>query len=140
MLNPNPLKKLLKEGKTALGGWITLEGELKTEVFAKGGFDWMTIDLQHGALTLESARPLITAIESSGSNPLIRVPWNDPSMIMRALDAGAYGIFVPLVNSAEEAAARADLRQHSETLNVNQIGANLEAVERMYDIWEGRIQ
>ena len=42
--------------------------------------------------------------------------------------------------SAEEAAARADLRQHNETLNVNQIGANLEAVQRMYDIWDGRIQ
>ena len=103
--NPNPLKQLLKEGKPALGGWITLEGALKTEVFAKGGFDWMTIDLQHGALTLESARPLITAIEASGSSPLVRVPWNEPSIIMRALDAGAYGIIVPLVNSAEEAAA-----------------------------------
>ena len=42
--------------------------------------------------------------------------------------------------SAEEAAARADLRQHNETLNVNQIGANLEAVQRMYDNWDGRIQ
>ncbi len=105
MRRPNPLKQLFAEGKPALGGWVTLEGALKTEAFARGGFDWLTIDLQHGALTLESARPLITAIEAAGPTPLIRVPWNEPSAIMRALDAGAYGVIVPLVNSRAEAEA-----------------------------------
>lgn len=105
MRRPNPLKQQFKEGKPALGGWVSMEGTLKTEAFAKGGFDWMTIDLQHGALTLESARPLIPVIEAAGVTPIVRVPWNEPSIIMRALDAGAYGIIVPLVNSPEEAQA-----------------------------------
>ncbi len=105
MRRPNPLKQLFKEEKPALGGWVTLEGGLKTEAFAKGGFDWLTIDLQHGALTMESARPLITAIEAVGPVPLVRVPWNEPSAIMWALDAGAYGVIVPLVNSRAEAEA-----------------------------------
>ncbi len=105
MRRPNPLKTLFSEGRPALGGWVSLEGTLKTELFARTGFDWLLIDLQHGALTLESARPLIPVIEAAGPAPLVRVPWNEPSVIMRALDAGAYGVIVPLVNSRAEAEA-----------------------------------
>ena len=105
MRRPNPLKTLFSEGRPALGGWVSLEGTLKTELFARTGFDWMLIDLQHGALTLESARPLVPVIEAAGPVPLVRVPWNEPSIIMRALDAGAYGVIVPLVNSRAEAEA-----------------------------------
>lgn len=105
MKRPNTLKQLFRDRKPALGGWLTQPGALKTEVFAAVGFDWIVVDLQHGALTLSDAIEAVKVIEDAGPTALVRVPWNEPSIIMRALDAGASGVVVPLVNSPAEARA-----------------------------------
>jgi 4-hydroxy-2-oxoheptanedioate aldolase len=71
------------------------------------GFDWVCVDLQHGLAGLESAAPMLQAITVTGAVPLVRVPANEPWLIMRVLDLGASGVVVPLVGTPEEAARAA---------------------------------
>jgi 4-hydroxy-2-oxoheptanedioate aldolase len=71
---------------------------------ARQGFDTLCIDMQHGTTEMNEVWPMLQAISQTDTVPVVRVPWNDSATIMKALDLGAYGIIVPLVNTAEEAA------------------------------------
>ena len=103
------LRDRLAAGGPVFGTWSTLGGPLPAEILAQLGFDYVCVDLQHGLATLESAPPAIQGIAAAGSVPLVRVPGNEPWLIMRALDLGASGVVVPLVSTPDEAqrAARA---------------------------------
>ena len=96
-------------GRPTFGGWCSIPDPFAAEVLAQCGFDWCCVDLQHGLAGLETAGPMLQAISLSGIPPLVRVPANEPWLVMRALDLGAAGVIVPLVSSPEEAerAARA---------------------------------
>ena len=74
------------------------------EVMARQGFDALVVDMQHGTTELSNVLPMLQAISQTDTVPVVRVPWNDPAIIMKALDLGAYAIIVPLVNTAEDAA------------------------------------
>jgi 4-hydroxy-2-oxoheptanedioate aldolase len=89
------------------GGWTGLGGPLAGEILAGTGFDYVCVDLQHGTGGLESAPAVLQGIAAAGSVPLLRVPGNEPWVIMRALDLGAFGVIVPLVSTADEAARAA---------------------------------
>src|ERR1700730_1136475 len=82
-----------------------MPGSFTAEVMAHAGFDWMCIDLQHGLIGYQEMLAMLQAVAVANVPALVRVPWNDPAWIMKALDAGAAGVIVPLVNSADEAAA-----------------------------------
>lgn len=97
------LKKSMRSGKVTLGSWITIGHTAIAEIMARMGFDWLTIDMEHSAITLSEAQELIQVIELSGVAPLVRVGKNDPSLIKRVMDAGAHGVIVPMVNTAAEA-------------------------------------
>jgi 4-hydroxy-2-oxoheptanedioate aldolase len=71
---------------------------------ARQGFDALCVDMQHGLSDFSDVWPMLQAISQTDTVPVVRVPWNDPPIIMRALDAGAYGIIVPLINTAADAA------------------------------------
>jgi len=71
---------------------------------AHAGFDWLCLDMQHGLLDYNDVKRMLPSISTTDTIPLVRVPWNEPYEIMKVLDAGAYGVIVPLVNNAEEAA------------------------------------
>jgi len=101
----NPLKSKLLQGKPAFGTWLTLGDESVTRILAKRGFDWLTVDLEHAAVDWKTAASLVGWIAESGAVPLVRVPWNDPAYIKRALDLGAFGLVIPMVNTPDEAAA-----------------------------------
>ena len=73
------------------------------ELMGTVGFDWICIDTQHGLIGYEAMSQMLQALSISGTPPVVRVAWNSPSEIMRALDAGAQGVIVPLVNTPEEA-------------------------------------
>jgi 4-hydroxy-2-oxoheptanedioate aldolase len=92
-------------GEVALNAWLSLEGASSASVVSAAGFDAATVDLQHGAASLESLAALVAAIESSGAVPFARVPWNDPAILMRVLDLGVRGVICPMVESADEATA-----------------------------------
>ena len=80
---------------------------VSAEVFAHAGFDWLCIDMQHGLIDYQAAVTMLQAISTTGAVPIVRVPWNEPGIIMKTLDAGAYGVIIPMVNSREEAQAAA---------------------------------
>jgi 4-hydroxy-2-oxoheptanedioate aldolase len=101
---PNRLKQLWAEGKPAINGWCSIGNSFTAEIMAAQGFDSITIDMQHGALDYSHVLPMFQAMRASGATLMARVPWNEPGIIMKALDAGAYGIICPMVNTAEDAA------------------------------------
>nr|MBA3323765.1 2,4-dihydroxyhept-2-ene-1,7-dioic acid aldolase [Paracoccaceae bacterium] len=100
----NPLRTLWDEGEGAINGWLSIGNSFVAEIMAAQGFDSLTIDLQHGALDYADALAMFQAMRASGAAPLARVPWLDPGAIMKALDAGAYGVICPMVSTAAEAA------------------------------------
>ena len=99
------LKLRLKTGKLTVGSWITIGDESVAEIMANAGFDWLTIDMEHSAITLDKAQNLIRVIDLCGVTPLVRVGENDPALIKRVMDAGAHGVIVPMVNSRDDAEA-----------------------------------
>ncbi len=104
-MRENQLKRIWQEGKPALGGWLTVPSSFSAEIFAHSGFDWLCIDMQHGLIDYQTAVTMLQAISTTDTTPLVRVPWNEPGIIMKSLDAGAYGVIVPMVNSSAEAEA-----------------------------------
>jgi 4-hydroxy-2-oxoheptanedioate aldolase len=99
------LRDIWQAGGTTLGGWLAIPSVVSAELTARAGFDYVNIDTQHGAIEYSDAVPMIQAILLGGSRPLVRVPWNEPGIIGKMLDAGAHGVIVPMVNTVEEAQA-----------------------------------
>jgi 4-hydroxy-2-oxoheptanedioate aldolase len=100
----NPLKAAWAEGRTVFGLWSVVPGSIGAEILASSGVDYVCVDQQHGVIDYDSAVPMFQAIRAEGAAPITRVLSNDPFLIMKALDAGAWGVIVPLVNNAEDAA------------------------------------
>lgn len=94
---------ILRNGARTVGGWCTLPSSYSAEIMARAGFDWIGIDMQHGLIDRSVTVAMIQAADAAGTPALVRVPWNDESSIMFALDAGAAGVIVPMVSSADEA-------------------------------------
>lgn len=102
-MRPNTVKRLLKEGKPAIGAFLNIPSIASAEIMANVGFDWLVVDTEHGAIDLDTMHAMFVAISTTNTVPMCRVRVNDPSVIKQALDAGAYGVVVPMVNSPEEA-------------------------------------
>jgi 4-hydroxy-2-oxoheptanedioate aldolase len=104
-MRPNRIKQIWRDGGYVTLGWLSVPNAFTAELMARAGFDALCVDMQHGLIDYNDLWPMLQAISQTDTVPIVRVPWNDPQIIMKALDAGAYGVIVPLVNSAEEAAA-----------------------------------
>ncbi len=104
----NRLKKMMKEGETALGIFNMINSPELVEILGISGFDFLVIDTEHGPNSVESAQTLIRAAEYRGMTPVVRATENSRTKILRLLDVGAHGIQVPQVNSREEAEAVVD--------------------------------
>lgn len=100
----NRLKKLWSEGKPTINGWCSIGNSFVAEIMANQEYDSITIDAQHGALDYSHMLPMLQAMLASGTFPMVRVPWMEPGIIMKALDAGAYGIICPMISTAAQAA------------------------------------
>ncbi len=101
------LREAWADGRTAFGAWLMLSGPAGAEMIASMGFDYIGIDCQHGLIAYEGMRDILLTLGGQPVSPIVRVPAADEWWIGKALDAGAEGIIVPLVNSAEEAARAA---------------------------------
>jgi len=97
------LKNKLKKKELTIGSWITIGHTVVAEIMARSGYDWLTVDMEHSAITLDIAQDLIRVIELCGVVPLVRVGENVPNLIKRVMDAGAHGVIVPMVNSEDDA-------------------------------------
>jgi len=102
-MRENTALRAWREGKGTVGCWLSMANTYSAESLANLGFDWVCVDLQHGLIDYQDLTHLLPAISTSRATPLVRVPWNEPYEIMKALDAGAYGVIVPMVNTREEA-------------------------------------
>lgn len=101
----NPLKAAWARGGSVLGGWAALGSPLAAEMLARSGFDYVCVDNQHGINDYLGTVGLLQAIDCGDTTPLVRVPWNEPGIIGKMLDAGADGVIIPMVNSVAEAEA-----------------------------------
>src|SRR6187402_907534 len=104
----NPLMQRLKDGKACINGWLMVPDAFVAEIMAQTGWDSLTIDLQHGLHDYRSAVTALQALHGRPVTPLARVPWNEPGIIGKVLDAGAWGIICPMVNTPADAKALAD--------------------------------
>jgi 4-hydroxy-2-oxoheptanedioate aldolase len=103
-MRANLIKAAWQRDEPVVNGWLTLPTSITAEVMAHEGWDSLTIDLQHGLIGYQTAVTILQAISTTETVPLVRVPWLEPGIIMKVLDAGAYGVICPMINSAEEAA------------------------------------
>ena len=101
---PNGAKAAWAAGRPVVNGWLSIASPFVAEILAGQGYDTLTIDLQHGFVGYEAAGAMLQAMRASGVTPMVRVPWLDPSDIMKALDAGALGVICPMIDDAEQAA------------------------------------
>lgn len=102
-MRENRLKRRLLAGEVAVGSWVSMDGLLPAEVMANCGFEWLVIDMEHGPVSMESAQGIIMAIRTTPTVPIVRPGWNESALIQQALDIGAYGLVVPMINSVAEA-------------------------------------
>jgi 2-keto-3-deoxy-L-rhamnonate aldolase RhmA len=100
---PNRLKRDLVAGKVCIGATITMNSPVVAEIMSHVGLDWLWFEMEHSSLSLDNVLGMLQATNGADVSTVIRVPWNDKTMIKRALDTGPDAILIPLVNSREEA-------------------------------------
>jgi len=104
-MRENAAKAKWRRGEVTHGAWLSIPSAFSAETVAHAGFDWVCIDMQHGVIDYQVAVTMLLALSTGDCTPIVRVPWNEPGIIGKMLDAGAMGIIVPMVNSIEEARA-----------------------------------
>jgi 4-hydroxy-2-oxoheptanedioate aldolase len=102
-MRENRLRTLWKSGGAAVNGWLAIPNGLSAETMAHQGWDSLTIDLQHGVVDYQAMVTMLQAISTTDTVPVVRVPWLEPGALMKALDAGAYAVICPMVNTREDA-------------------------------------
>jgi 4-hydroxy-2-oxoheptanedioate aldolase len=103
----NPIRAKVAAGRPAVGSWVLSPSGLAAEVLGSAGFDFLLLDAQHGGVTWDNMLTVLQGMGASPSQAIVRVGWNEPEPIMRALDLGAGGVVIPMVSTAEEAARAA---------------------------------
>ena len=98
----NKLKARLKSGKACVNAWLAIPSGFSAEVMAQCGWDSVTVDMQHGVQDYQSMVQCFQAMDRHPVTPLVRVPWNEPGIIGKVLDGGAWGVICPMVNTQAE--------------------------------------
>ncbi len=102
-MRANRVKQLWKDGKPAVGSWMNLASPSCAEIMSHLGFDFLVIDAEHSPVGIETIQQMLVAMSASDTVPMVRVPSAEPATMAQILDAGAYGVIVPMVNSREDA-------------------------------------
>ena len=102
-MRENRLRTLWRDDRAAINGWLAVPSSFSAEVMAHQGWDTLTIDLQHGVIDYAQMVTMLQAISSTPTVPVVRVPWLEPGIVMKALDAGAYGLICPMISTREQA-------------------------------------
>lgn len=103
MMEHNALKSTLADGGVSIGTWLNFAHTSNAEILASSGFEFVGIDMEHSVIGLYELQNMILAVEASGACPLVRLTSNDPNQVKQVMDAGAYGVIVPMVKNADEA-------------------------------------
>ncbi len=102
-MRENRLRTLWKNNQAAVNGWLAIPNSFSAEVMANQGWDSVTVDMQHGLVDDAAMVTMLQAISTTSAVPIVRVPWLEPGALMKALDAGAYGVICPMINTREDA-------------------------------------
>ncbi len=102
-MRENRLRTIWQAGQAVVNGWLAVPSSFSAEVMAHQGWDSLTVDLQHGVIDYPAMVTMLQAISTTPTVPVVRVPWLEPGILMKALDAGAYGVICPMVNTREDA-------------------------------------
>jgi 4-hydroxy-2-oxoheptanedioate aldolase len=103
MARANRVRELWQAGQPVINSWCGVPSSFAAEVMAHAGWDSLVVDMQHGMIDYQIMVSMLQAISTTATVPMVRVPWNDPAYIQKALDAGAYGIVCPMINNRVEA-------------------------------------
>jgi 4-hydroxy-2-oxoheptanedioate aldolase len=98
----NKILDIWDSHKPCINAWLSIPNSFTAEAFGKMGWDTITIDMQHGQNDYNSSISMLQAISNSSSIPFVRVPWNEPGIIMKMLDLGVLGIIAPMINSKKQ--------------------------------------
>jgi 4-hydroxy-2-oxoheptanedioate aldolase len=126
-MRPNPVKRALKAGKVSLGGWLSLGSIPAARFMARAGFAWLTVDLEHSLVDIQTAAHMFGVIADAGCTALARVPSNRHDHIKRVLDNGVHGVVVPMVNSRAEAEAAVSAMRYPPA-GTRSVGGSLHAL------------
>ena len=102
-MRENTLRRLWGEGKAAVNGWCAIPSSFSAETMAHQGWDTVTVDMQHGVVDYQVAVTMLQGISTTPTIPVVRVPWLEPGILGKVLDAGAYGVICPMINNRTEA-------------------------------------
>jgi 4-hydroxy-2-oxoheptanedioate aldolase len=102
-MRENRLRKIWNSGGAAVNGWLAIPNSFAAETMAHQGWDTLTVDMQHGVVDYQAMVTMLQAVSTTDTVPVVRVPWLEPASLMKALDAGAYGVICPMVNTREDA-------------------------------------
>jgi 4-hydroxy-2-oxoheptanedioate aldolase len=135
-MRKNALRKIVAEGGTIVNGWLAIPNSYSAEVMAHQGWDSVTIDLQHGPVDFQTAVTMLQAISTTSAVPMARVPWNEAAIMMKLLDAGAYGLICPMINTKEEAEQFVNFCRYP-PLGTRSMGPNRAVQYGGADYWQG---
>lgn len=135
-MRKNTLRKIVADGGTIVNGWLAIPNSYSAEVMAHQGWDAVTIDLQHGPVDFQTAVTMLQAISTTSAVPMARVPWNDAAIMMKLLDAGAYGLICPMINTKEEAEQFVNFCRYP-PLGTRSMGPNRAVQYGGADYWQG---
>ncbi len=101
-MRENTIRSIWARGGAVINGQCAIASSHVAEIMCHQGYDSLLIDMQHAPVNFDDLFPMLQAASTTNTIPLVRVTWNDPALVMRALDSGAYGVICPMVNTAEE--------------------------------------
>ena len=104
-MRANRVREIWQTGGAVINGWCGIPSGFSAEIMAHMGWDSLVVDTQHGVVGYETMVAMLQGISTTAVTPMVRVPWNNPADVMKALDAGAYGIICPMINSRVECEA-----------------------------------
>ncbi|GLS88620.1 2,4-dihydroxyhept-2-ene-1,7-dioic acid aldolase [Cypionkella aquatica] len=97
------IRQVFANGAKAVNGWCAIPSPVTAEIMGRQGFDLMTVDLQHGLIDYQTALTMLQVLQGLAAPVMARVPWNEPGIIAKVLDAGFAGLICPMVNTVEDA-------------------------------------
>jgi 4-hydroxy-2-oxoheptanedioate aldolase len=113
MARANRVREIWASGGAVVNSWLGIPSSFSAEVMAHAGWDSLVVDMQHGMIDYQMMVTMLQGISTTDTVPMVRVPWNDPAYIQKALDAGAYGIVCPMINSRVEAERLVDSMRYA---------------------------
>jgi 4-hydroxy-2-oxoheptanedioate aldolase len=131
-MTPNHALAKLRRGETVVGSWLAIPSPVSARFMAGLGFDYLTVDMEHQPIDIETAAMMFAVIAAAGVTPIARIPWNTPENIKRVLDCGAQGIVVPMVNTRAEAEIAVAAAKYPPQ-GIRSVGGSLHALNHQTD-------